>query len=131
LISRYPRIRLFAMAGGLIMCAPFIWMSAAANELWLVLAALSGFGFFRGVYDANLFAAIFDIVDDRLRSSVTGLIVASAYVFGALAPLIMGTLKDEYGLTTGLDILAAVALATGVTFLLLVVAAKPRIGFGT
>ncbi len=124
LIVRFPRVRLLAMACGLTMCAPFIWLSANADQLWVVYLALSGFGFFRGVYDANLFAAIFDVVEDRLRSSVTGLIVASAYVFGALAPLIMGSLKDKYGLTAGLDILAAVSLASGSIFAILLLTAS-------
>ena len=116
LIRRFPRVRLVSMATGLLLCAPFIWLSANTSDLWLVYGALAAFGFFRGVYDANLFAAIFDAVEDRLRSSVTGLIVASAYVFGALAPFAMGTLKDRYGLETGLELLSAVALGTGALF---------------
>ncbi len=116
LIRSFPRIRLIAMAGGLLLCAPFIWLSANADELWLVYLALAGFGFFRGVYDANLFAAIFDAIEDRLRSSVTGLIVASAYVFGAIAPFALGSMKDQYGLETGLELLSAVAFITAALF---------------
>lgn len=124
LIDRYPRVRLFAMAAGLMLCAPFIWLSANADEAWLVYVALAGFGFFRGVYDANLFAAIFDAVEDRLRASVTGLIVASAYVFGAIAPVTMGALKSRYGLEIGLEMLGAVALAAGLVFASLLAVAR-------
>ena len=124
LIARFPRVRLVAMAAGLMLCAPFVWLSANADEAWLVYAALAGFGFFRGVYDANLFAAIFDAVEDRLRASVTGLIVASAYVLGAIAPVTMGALKARYGLEAGLEMLAAVALAAGLTFAILLGAAR-------
>ncbi|MDP3749388.1 MAG: MFS transporter [Phenylobacterium sp.] len=126
LVRRFTRIRVLSMAGALMLCAPFIWLSANAADLWVVYAALGAFGLFRGVYDANLYAAMFDAVEDRLRSSVAGLIIACAYVVGAFAPWLMGVLKGAYGVRSGLEMLAAVALATGALFLAFVLSTRPK-----
>lgn len=123
---RFARARVFSMAVSLILCAPFIWLSADAEELWVVYAALGGFGLFRGIYDANLFAAIFDYVEDRLRSTVTGLVVAIAYFVGAISPLLMGTMKQHYGIASSLHLLAVVAACAGILFLLCIVRPKAR-----
>jgi len=118
---RFPRIRVFSMAFALMLCAPFIWLSANASALWMVYAALAAFGLFRGVYDANLYAAMFDAVENRLRSTVAGLIIACAYIVGALAPWLMGVLKGAYGVRSSLELLSYVALASGASFLGLIV----------
>ncbi len=128
LLARFPRIRLLMMGFAILLCAPFLWLSAGAATLPAMYIALAGFGFFRGLYDANLFAAIFERVEDRLRASVTGLIVAVAYIVGAFAPLIMGMLRHDYGLETGLKLLSAVAAAAGVVFLIIIAAEqRPRV----
>ncbi|MBU1345395.1 MAG: MFS transporter [Alphaproteobacteria bacterium] len=124
LVGRRPKIRLLAMSSGLVLFAPFLWLAGASQQVWLVYAGLAGFGLFRGVYDANLFAAIFDAVDNRLRSTVTGIVVAVAYVAGAASPFIMGALKARYGLEGGFTLLAAVALVSGLIFLGIVLATR-------
>lgn len=120
LVAKRPKVRLISMSAGLALFAPFLWLAGASQSLWMVYAGLAGFGLFRGVYDANLFAAIFDTVDNRLRSTVTGIVVAIAYVAGAASPFIMGALKARYGLGGGFTLLAAVALVTGGVFLAIV-----------
>lgn len=118
--ATFPRIRIVMMGVAILMCAPFLWLSADAATLPAIYLALAGFGFFRGLYDANLFAAIFERVEDRLRASVTGLIVAVAYIVGAFAPLIMGMLRHDHGLETGLKVLSAAAALAGIAFLLII-----------
>lgn len=117
LSRRFPRARVLSMAFALILCAPFIWLSASAAELWVVYGALGAFGLFRGIYDANLYAAMFDAVENRLRSTVAGLIIACAYIVGALAPWLMGLLKGAYGVRSSLELLSFVALAAGLAYL--------------
>ena len=117
LARRFPRARVLSMAFALILCAPFIWLSASAAELWVVYGALAAFGLFRGIYDANLYAAMFDAVENRLRSTVAGLIIACAYIVGALAPWLMGVLKSAYGVRSSLELLSLVALVSGLAYL--------------
>jgi len=118
LIPRIPRIRLLVMAFGLIASAPFIWWAAGARSLIEIYLALAAFGLFRGMYDAGIFAAIFDVVEDRLRATVTGVILASGFLIGAMSPLIMGTMKAQYGLEGGMQVLAVASALAGVVLLI-------------
>jgi MFS family permease len=124
LAPRYPSSRLLAMGLALTLCAPWIYLSATLASTFGVYCALGAFGFFRGVYDANLFAAIFDCVENRLRSTITGLVVACAYTAGAVAPVMMGILADHYGTQAGLQALAMVALIAGMVFLGIILSAS-------
>ncbi len=123
-VARWPRIRLLAMGTGLVACTPWILLSAAATTPLVMFVGLAGFGLARGVYDANLFAAIIDMVDDRLRSTVVGLLIASGFLLGAIAPWAMGAMKERYGLTGGFVLIAAVFLTAGLLLLVAVTAQR-------
>ncbi len=83
--------------------AHFIFLLGVSSNLGVVYFALAGFGLFRGLYDSNLFAALFDVVPPRYRSSATGLMLAFAFIVGATAPLILGFVKQYSGLGVGLS----------------------------
>lgn len=97
-----PRARLVVQALGLLLGAPFIyWMSQVDSQL-LTYAALFGFGIFRGWYDSNIVASLYEVIPARMRSSAYGLMLACAFLIGASAPYWLGVLKPTLGLTTGL-----------------------------
>lgn len=99
---RNPRSRLVIQALGLLLGAPFIfWMSQSPTQA-LTYAALFGFGIFRGWYDSNLVASLYEVVSPRIRSSAYGLMLACAFLIGASAPYALGVLKPTLGLATGL-----------------------------
>ena len=114
---RFPRIRLIAMAGALILSAPFIWMVSTAQNLWGIYAGLTMFGFWRGIYDSNLYAAIFDEVPETMRAKVASLIISAAFILGAFAPTVMGLLEDDYGLRGAMGMLAFVSCGSGLVLL--------------
>ena len=62
--------------------------------------------FFRGIYDSNLYAALFDVIEPDLRASSVGIMTAFAFLVGALAPLVLGFLKADYGLAFGISFLS-------------------------
>ena len=124
LIARVPRIRLWVMALGLIASAPFIWWAAGTQSLVHIYVALAAFGIARGMYDAGIFAAIFDVVEDRLRATVLGIVLASGFLIGAASPVIMGTMKARYGLEGGMKMLAGAALIAG-TLLFIATMVRP------
>ena len=68
------------------------------------------YGFFRGMYDSNLFAALFDVIEPRYRASSMGIMLAFAFIIGALAPVILGQIKTVAGLDVGILILGAAYL---------------------
>ena len=120
LAARRPTIRIELKALGLLLGAPFIALLGIVPNAALVYAALAGFGLFRGLYDSNLFAALFDVVPPRCRSSATGLMLCFAFTVGALAPLLLGYVKQQVNLGVGLSALAVVyVLASAVLFVAL------------
>lgn len=91
---------------GLLFGAPFIFIMGYSSNLYISYVALALFGFFRGIYDSNLFAALFDVIKPDLRSSSVGIMTAFAFLVGALAPLMLGIIKMQYGLSIGISSLS-------------------------
>jgi sugar phosphate permease len=100
---------------GLLLGAPFIALMGLTGSLPVCLAAVAGFGLFRGVYDSNLFAAPFDLVEPRLRSSMMGVMLAFAFVVGASAPFLLGWGQQYVALNTGIALLGLVYVVGGVS----------------
>ncbi|MCL2742912.1 MAG: MFS transporter [Planctomycetaceae bacterium] len=93
---------------GLVLCAPFVLLLALADNVVWCYVGLAGFGLFRGVYESNLFASLFDVVTPRYRATAVGLMLSVCFVFSAFAPLVMGYAKENYGLTTTFACLAPI-----------------------
>lgn len=109
--------RMETEALGLLLGSPFVLLMARADQLWLCYLGLACFGLFRGVYDSNLFAAQFDVIPPRLRSSSVGLMLAFGFMVGAVGPWLLGWIKATQGLTVGMSSLAGVYFAAGVCML--------------
>ena len=56
-------IRLETELVGLLFGAPFIFWMGYTTHLYVSYAMLACFGFFRGIYDSNLYAALFDVIE--------------------------------------------------------------------
>ncbi|MCX7826433.1 MAG: MFS transporter [Verrucomicrobiae bacterium] len=121
LAARRPTIRMEMEYLGLLLGAPFIWLMGMSGNLTMVYVALAGFGFFRGIYDSNLFAALFDVIPPKYRSSATGLMLCCAFTVGATSPVLLGYVKQHISLDIGLSSLAFVYLFGGA---LIVIATK-------
>ncbi len=118
--------RMETEAMGLLCGSPFVLLMGTADSLVMCYLGLACFGLFRGVYDSNLFAAQFDVIPARLRSTSVGLMLAFGFMVGALGPYLLGWIKATQGLTVGLSSLSAVYFAAGVCMLLARVLFFPR-----
>lgn len=96
-------IRMEMNITGLVLGAPFILWMSEAGTFQAVCAAMGLFGFFRGVYDSNQFASIFDVIAPRYRASAMGVVLAFAFAFGAVAPVVLGMVKDSFSMSAGLS----------------------------
>lgn len=114
LAARRRTIRMEMEYLGLLFGAPFIWLMGASSNPAMVYVALAAFGFFRGIYDSNLFAALFDVIPPRYRSSATGLMLSCAFIVGATSPVLLGYVKQHVNLSIGLSSLGAVYLVGAV-----------------
>ena len=86
---------------GLAVAAPFIFLMAKADSLPLCCVAMGLFGFFRGVYDSNILAALFDVVDPRYHATASSCMLACAATMGSAAPTVLGWIGDHASLRSG------------------------------
>lgn len=101
-------VRGTVQAFGLLLGAPFIFLMGVSNTPFVVYICLALFGLFRGIYDSNIFAALYDVVEPKYRSTATGLMLMFAFISGAAAPYILGIIKPALGLSWGLSALSVV-----------------------
>jgi len=116
------QIRMEVEIIGLLLGAPFIFWMGVTDAKTGCYIAMALFGIFRGMYDSNLFAALFDVIEPRYRASSMGVMLAVAFIIGALAPVILGWVKTVAGLETGIMLLSsfyllgAMLIVTGLVF---------------
>jgi sugar phosphate permease len=106
--SKITGMRGLVQGTGLLLGAPFIFLLGIGETPFLIYIILALFGLFRGIYDSNIFAALYDVIEPRFRSTATGLMLMFAFVTGASAPYILGKIKPVLGLSWGLSALSVV-----------------------
>lgn len=108
--ARRPTLRMECEFAGLLLGAPFIALMALTDNILLCYVGLAGFGLCRGIYDSNLFAALFDVIEPRYRASAVGGMLAVCFAISSLGPTTLGWAKSTIGLTPGLAALSLVFL---------------------
>lgn len=106
--------RLEIQAVALLMGAPFIYLMGEGSGQAATYVGMAGFGLFRGIYDANIYASLFDVIRPRYRSSASGIMIMFAFLTGALSPALLGWLKPHLGLSHGLAALSSIYVGGGV-----------------
>lgn len=88
--------RILIQATGLLAGAGFVvWVGLTTNVTQL-LVAMTIFGLCKGVYDANIFAALYDVIEPRARATAAGIMNTVGWAGGALGPLAVGV-ATKYG----------------------------------
>ena len=114
LAARRPSVRMETNIIGLACAVPFIVWMAYAPSILACGVAMALFGVFRGIYDSNLMAALFDIIPQKYHASGAGLMLSCAFVFGSTSPVVLGFVKDSFSSTAALASLAAFYLTGAV-----------------
>lgn len=115
--ARRPGIRFEIELAGIVLCIPFIVLMAYAQSLPLMIIAITMFGFATGVYDSNIYAALFDVINPRYRAVATGLFGCGGCIFGAFGPTVMGFLNDAFSPRVSMASLSVFALVGGLAIL--------------
>ncbi len=104
--------RLLVQAAGVLAGAPFVVLCATTHSAAWLVVALTAWGFFKGIYDANIFASLFDVVRPEIRGTAAGMMNMIGWLGGGgAAPLVVGFIAERSSLS------AAIAL-TGLVYLL-------------
>lgn len=114
--SRKSRVEVQALA--LLLAVPFIIWMGQGTSLSTVCWALAGFGFFRGMYDTNIFASAFDVLPQSMHSLIVGVMTLAAFLVASVSPLILGWFKQQFSIGDGISLMAiGFFLSAGCIFL--------------
>lgn len=106
--------RMRVQAAGLFCGVPFLFVSGWTTAAATVLAAMIGFGFFKGVYDSNLWAALYDVTPIERRGATLGIMNSLGWLGGAAAQLCIGVASVRFGMSACLSATAIVYLAIAI-----------------
>ena len=82
--------RMLVQALGLLAGSAFVFVVGTATQRGTVLSAMACFGLCKGLYDANIFASLYDTVEPRARATAAGIMNTVGWGGGALGPLLVG-----------------------------------------
>ena len=119
--ARTPRGRVLVQAAGVLCGAPFVALCGMTQSVTTLIFALIAWGFCKGMYDANIFASLFDVVRPEARGTAAGFINSMGWLGGGgAAPVVIGLIAQYRGLSAGITAASAVYL---LAFALLITAA--------
>lgn len=113
-----PGFRMVLQGLGLIVAVPFVYYMGHSQTLWVVYLALGAFGFCRAFFDANTYTVLYDVIPPKYHASASSVMIMTGFGIGALAPLILGIVKEHGGLSSGFTMLAAIWLICGVAMII-------------
>jgi MFS family permease len=113
-----PRGRLIVQAVGVFGGAPFVALCGMTQSVAWLMVALTAWGFFKGLYDANIFASVFDVVRPEARGTAAGFMNTVGWLAGGgSAPLVIGIIAQRESLGLAIALASVVYLAAGLLLL--------------
>jgi MFS family permease len=117
--ARRPGGRMLVQAVGVFGGAPFVALCGMTQSITGLIVALTAWGFFKGLYDANIFASVFDVIRPEARGTAAGFMNTVGWLGGgATAPFIIGYIAKYHGLGVGIALASVVYLVAGALLLL-------------
>jgi sugar phosphate permease len=115
---RTTRGRMMVQAIGVFGGAPFVLLCGRTQAIELVILALSAWGFFKGLYDANIFASVFDVIPAEARGTAAGVMNCVGWLAGGgTAPIVIGIIAQRYSLGAAIAATSVVYVAAGLLLL--------------
>ena len=116
--ARDPRKRMIIQGAGLILGAAFLPLMGSVGNVWILYLCFAGWGFFRAFFDANIYAALYDVTPEHLHASCSSAMIMTGFAVGATAPYILALIKEATGsLNATFPILGAIWLLCGLACL--------------
>ena len=122
-VKRMPRFRLGFQIIALLCGAPCLVLIGISGTAAAMIALTAAYGGFRGFFEVNTHASLFDVIPPQYRSTSVGIFTVFAFFVGGLSGVLMGALSQRYGVKgfeIGFVLMAAAyvlgALAMAVSF---------------
>lgn len=113
LVRRYRGGRMITQAIGLFGGVGFIFLTGWTLSVPVLVLAMAGFGYFKGLYDANIWASLYDVVPPARRATALGIMNSLAWLGGGVAPVAIATASARFGMSACLSANSVVYLSIG------------------
>lgn len=112
------KVRMVIQGVGLIIGALFLFFVNSSMSLVLISVCFAGWGFFRAFFDANIYTVLYDVTPSQLHASCSSALITTGFAVGALAPVILGSMKESMGgLSGAFPLLGGIWIACGLMML--------------
>ena len=111
---RYRGGRMLTQALGLACGVPFLFLTGWTISVPVLVLAMAGFGYFKGMYDANIFASLYDVVKVERRAAAAGILNSLGWLGGGIAPVAIAAASQHYGMSACISATAAIYLSLAV-----------------
>jgi MFS family permease len=113
LVRRHRGGRMITQAMGLFGGVLFCFLTGWTMSVLVIVAAMAGFGYFKGLYDANIWASLYDVVDVKKRAVAVGLMNSLGWLGGGFAPVAIGAASERFGMSACISATSVVYLMSG------------------
>ncbi len=119
LAVRFVGGRMCVQALGLFVGATFVVLVGLTTNMTTLLVSMTLFGLCKGLYDSNIFASLYDVIEPRARGTAAGIMNTVGWGGGALGPVAVGfaTKYGRHGADTLANMSEAIAFG-GVIYIL-------------
>jgi MFS family permease len=105
--------RMLTQALGLAAGVPFLFLTGWTLSVPVLVLAMTGFGFAKGLYDANIWASLYDVVEPQRRATALGLMNSLAWLGGGTAAVAIAAASERFGMSACLSATSLIYLGFG------------------
>ena len=105
--------RIEVQAMGLLLGVPFLFVSGWTTSTKVLLISFVGFGLFKGLYDANIWASLYDVVPASRRGVAAGVMNSLGWLGGGMAPVLGAAAMRGTSLSVCVSATAGIYLVLG------------------
>jgi MFS family permease len=87
--------RFYTQSLGVLCYAPFLYFTSRVENYFVVIGMMCLFGLFKGFYDSNVWASLYDIIPVEQRASACGLANTLAWTAGSISVFLVGVIVDS------------------------------------
>jgi MFS family permease len=110
--------RIAVQAVGVICGAPFVLLCGQTHSVYWLAVALAAWGLFKGLYDASIFASVYDVIEPQARGTAAGFMNCIGWLAGGgPAPIVIGYIAEHSNLSVAISMTAVVYLIAGALLL--------------
>lgn len=95
--GRWCGARLYTAAAGVLLCAPFAYLTFSSDAIWTARVFSSAFGLFGGLLAANAFSGAYDLIGDGSRGLAGGILNGIGGIASGVMIYAAGFLKNSIG----------------------------------